>query len=210
MSHKTPKDYGLSIGSLEMDYWGPYNVEKELPFKLKAKDFLNFAELDLKGDSKRDIINALSNIKRAIENRMDCLLFIFGYSKISKNFNFPDKLNKLNKLNIVAPRILAKINKIRNLLEHEYKIPKKSQVEDALDVAILFLESTKNFLKKFVKDFACYSKKHSIWVKFNKKYDGIEIGISRKGISNKEDRLIIDAKDPSFDEWIKFIVNLVY
>ena len=107
--------------------------------------------LIMNGGQKQDFMQEIiSNGKRAIENRMDSIFYKFGYFKLSKKWNFPDKIERLNELNIIAPRILIKINKVRNFLEHEYKIPKKEEAEDALDVAILFLESTKIFVRKFV------------------------------------------------------------
>jgi hypothetical protein len=41
---------------------------------------------------------------------------------------------------------LNKINKKRNLLEHEYKNPSIEEVEDALDVAILFINYTNKYI----------------------------------------------------------------
>jgi hypothetical protein len=45
----------------------------------------------------------------------------------------------------VAPRILNKIVRLRNMLEHEFHLPKKTEVEDAVDVATLFLEALKPY-----------------------------------------------------------------
>ena len=114
MQTKAPKDYGLIPGHMTMDYKTETNLTGNIPFTLKAGDFIIFAESDLKGKSKRDLVNALNNIKRAIENRIDCILLVFKYSNLAKNWNFPDKIEKLNKLGIIAPRILRKINRIRH------------------------------------------------------------------------------------------------
>ncbi len=89
MAIKTPKDYGLISSNLEMDAAG-YN-EVNSPFDLKAEDFLRFAEDDIKESSNKDIINALSNAKRAIENRMDLLLYAFGYPDLEEQWSFPKK-----------------------------------------------------------------------------------------------------------------------
>ena len=59
-----------------------------------------------------------------------------------KDWKFPSKMKELNQVGVVAPRILRKINKTRNLLEHEYTLPSKEKVEDAMDVAILFITYT--------------------------------------------------------------------
>jgi hypothetical protein len=39
----------------------------------------------------------------------------------------------------LAPKILHRVNRIRNRLEHEFALPSKQHVEDALDVAMLFV-----------------------------------------------------------------------
>ena len=52
----------------------------------------------------------------------------------------------MNNVGIISPRILKRINQKRNFLEHEYKNPEKEQVDDALDVATLFIAYTEKFL----------------------------------------------------------------
>ena len=203
MAMKTPKDYGLVSSNVEMDAAG--STEVDSPFDLKAEDFLSFAEEDVKGDKDKDIINALSNAKRAIENRMDHLLYAFGYPILEEHWNFPEKIDMLNNLGIIAPRILRKINTIRNLLEHEYKLPNKAEVEDAIDVAILFLESTKKFIYQFVADFTCYDKEHRLNLEF-KDHREIKIWI----ISPEDEVFSITYKDSTFCDWLRFLIESAY
>ena len=59
-----------------------------------------------------------------------------------EGWNFPKKVQVLQQLGIVAPKILKKINKKRNELEHQYVKPNEGDVNDALDVATLFLAYT--------------------------------------------------------------------
>lgn len=210
----TPEDYGFLLDHTRVDNASECNLESRLPFELNADDFINFAETNLKGDSSKDVVNALGNIKRAIENRMDCLLYVFGYSGVAKKWDFPTKIKKLNSLNIIAPRILIKINKIRNLLEHEYKCPKKESVEDALDAAILFLESTKNFIRRFVIHFAGDNKEKYLDLEFKDKGIAIEVGPKTGWYTVHEPgsklKFYTDATQPNFDAWVKFAIRLVY
>lgn len=113
-------------------------------YDITARDFLNFAIEDSKGDDVRSRVNALGNVKRAIECRMDTILrYYWLHVKSEKeNWDFPMKSSVLQELGIIAPRILKKINRKRNQLEHEYLEPSRDDVEDALDVAILFLGYT--------------------------------------------------------------------
>ena len=209
MQIKAPKDYGLIANKMKMDYHSEEDLTERLPFELKADDFIYFAELDMKGNSDKDVVNAVSNIKRAIENRMDCVLFAFNYQELSKNWNFPEKMEKLNKLGIIAPRILKKINRIRNLLEHQYQIPKKDEVEEAYDVATLFLAYTKNFVKKSVPQLGYYlveksgDKTTEIHVKIIFENDGAKIGIN-------DSEYHVKATDSNFDEWVKFAIECCY
>ena len=84
---------------------------------------------------------------------MDSLLIGFGLSERSKKWRFPQKIDFLNKVGVISPRILTKINKKRNLLEHEYRNPTEEEVEDALDVAILFINYTNKYLFQAIFDF---------------------------------------------------------
>ena len=200
---KTPQSYGISIDKILPDGSSSENLENAVPFKLKAADFIGFAELDLKNSSDRNIVNALRNIKTAIENRMDCIFFAFKYYELSKDWNFPEKVEKLNYLGIITPRILTKINRIRNLLEHQYQIPKKQEVMEAYDVAILFLAYTKNFLKKFVSDGGFYTEDDGVYVSFEFQNSGIEIAVDRSKYS-------IGTKDTIYDDWISLIIGFYY
>jgi hypothetical protein len=153
------KDFGLESfkeflsnwDDLHLSSWGGTNVET--PFQIKPREFLRFAQRDLDSDYEHHLINALSNIKRAIDCQADSLLIGFGLCKAKRSkIDFPNKVALLNGLGIISPKILEKINKKRNLLEHEYANPDKDSVEDALDVATLFLAYTDRFLFNALKD----------------------------------------------------------
>ena len=198
MEKKFPNDFGFDSNKFQVE--SATSCEIKSPFSLNAEDFLEFAEKDIKGKDNKDIINALSNTKRSIENRMDLLLYAFGFD-ISK-LNFPGKLEELNELGVVAPRILRKINKIRNLLEHQYNLPNKDDVEDAIDIAVLFIEYSNKFIyqhRDYV-DGNCNGKCFRIYLK----KEGINVRIS----GGKE--LSFSYTDSGFREWIRFIIEAGY
>lgn len=121
-----PNDsYSLDEGSIE--------IEPE--YQLLPKDFIRFAELDLEQQDERSLINALSNTKRAIDCRTDMIIEVLKLSPKKLNMS---KFEILKEIGLLAPRIINKIRKARNLLEHEYSLPEKSLVEDAVDVAMLY------------------------------------------------------------------------
>ncbi|WMW25116.1 hypothetical protein RE474_13690 [Methanolobus sediminis] len=120
----------------------------EIPFSIKPDEFLHYAECNLNENTPHGLLDCLSNTKRAIECQIDSLLmYLCLYSMAKKkNLGFPAKIEILNDMGILSPRILTKINKTRNLLEHSYQIPDKEKVEDALDIAYLFIQNTGRYL----------------------------------------------------------------
>ncbi len=127
---------GLRIHALEVE---PY------VFLRRAED-----DFELGGDASE--LNAITNAKRAIVAQMDQALLSFGYPattwKISK------KVDALNALGLVAPRILRRVSGSRNLLEHEYRRPTKSEVEEALDLAALFVAAIRPVFYTFCDEFS--------------------------------------------------------
>ena len=209
MSNKTPKDYGLISNKLELDAFSSNEVDS--PLDLSAEDFLRFAEADIhniRESTDKDIINCLSNVKRAIEHRIDLLLYAFGYPNLEEHWNFPKKIDTLKGIGIIAPRILGKINKIRNLLEHEYKLPNRGEVEDAIDIASLFLEYTKNFIYNFVNNFCCYDNEKSVDFTFidHKQLDVVIIYYN----SHEECKFTVTYKDPTYYDWLKIFISVAY
>jgi hypothetical protein len=121
-------------------------VASPMPTSLKAslepRDFLNFAVEDSAAlDEERNRVNCLGNSKRAIDSQVDRLVRRLGFLPLAKKerWNIPTKLKFISDSGLVAPRILRRLNKLRNRLEHEFAAPSKDQVEDALDVTTLFL-----------------------------------------------------------------------
>ncbi|MGC9385259.1 MAG: hypothetical protein ACP5D6_11725 [Kosmotogaceae bacterium] len=120
-------------------------------FELSANDFLTYAKSDLVDNDEKGLINALSNAKRAISNRIDEIIMLSLLRKISlkQRWNIPTKMDKLGAIGIFVPGILQrKITSKRNLLEHEYIKPKDSQdVVDIIEIAKLFLASTERYIE---------------------------------------------------------------
>ena len=127
-----------------------YEETFQYPFKLTPLDFLKFAKEDFNEKNTRNLVNALSNIKRAINCQIDQILFIFGLSK--KRWKFPEKIEFIKDIGIISPEIIKKINKKRNLIEHEYDIPSSEGVSDAIGIAELFIESVKPIFIRYYKD----------------------------------------------------------
>jgi hypothetical protein len=93
----------------------------------------------------------LTDAKRAISCQIDEVLACLGYSWKRKPLR--NKLDLIRQCGFAAPRILARVNAIRNLLEHEYIHPKQEQTEEALDIATLFVNATRRHLDMFWHEF---------------------------------------------------------
>ena len=169
-----------------------------LPFELLPKDFIKFAEEDLNNNDNKSLINSLSNIKRAIDCRVESLLYLFGFYEKSKNENwaFPKKMDLLSKVGVIAQRILKKVNRKRNELEHDFKKPSRENVEDFFDVANLFLYYTERLVSyTYDQEFEWYCGDEEPWlrIKLNKGNFDLELR-SRKG-EGKKIKVSIDDGD---------------
>lgn len=116
---------------------------------LSAEQYLSYAESDLlDGGSERNLINALTNAKRALHMRMEDMSIGFGFDNWSGQRSFPKMVEYLTRVGVAAPRILNKLNRLRNQVEHEYLIPDRGEVETFIDVTILFLASTQRWISR--------------------------------------------------------------
>lgn len=130
-----------------IDGWSKQEIETN--FDLKPNDFLKFARNDLNANYEHNLINSLTNIKRAIDCQIDSIFVGLGLNtkkSETENWTFPEKIDILNKLGIVSPEILDIINRQRNDLEHRYSKPKENDVKFALDIAQLFLKYTEKYM----------------------------------------------------------------
>ena len=122
----------------------------DLAYEITPHDFLSFAEKDILQDDVRGFVNGLSNAKRAIDCQVEKLLAGLGLPSAR---SFPKKMALLTELGVIAPRIVTKVVRTRNYLEHEYRKPEKEQVEDAVDVATLFVAALERSLDIFLSEF---------------------------------------------------------
>jgi len=120
--------------------------------EVDASKFLSFAKQDIRENSERGRTNALSNVNRAISCRVDQCLTLFNCMVFSsrERWNLPYKMMVLQTFGVPTPDILRRlISSKRNVLEHKYSIPKEQQeVQDAVELAELFLEASRPYVEK--------------------------------------------------------------
>lgn len=199
----------------------------ETGFDISPKEFLELAESDLMASYNNHLLNSLTNTKRAIDSQLDSLLIAFGLFKRSKKerWTFPKKIEFLNDMRIISPRILKKINKKRNLLEHEYKNPSEEEVEDALDVASLFISYTDKYLFPGLTKFELFDDR-KLWNEDPTGLRGVKLqyvvieldwmncklifDLPTRSIDGLYDHIIeeLTADQKEYDEYLKFYLNL--
>jgi hypothetical protein len=67
------------------------------------------------------------------------MLHQYGLFVSNKRASFPQKLELLDRAGVVSLDILRNLNVERNLVEHEYDVPERKRVREAIDVAKLLL-----------------------------------------------------------------------
>ncbi len=116
------------------------NNEEDIPLK-----YLDFAKNDLGlGDNENNCINAISNARRAMHSHLDMLLALYGFEGMSGNF--PKRINIIEQIGLVSGRTLKNLNKLRNVVEHEYHTPEYSDAELFVDVVELFIQATQSIV----------------------------------------------------------------
>jgi hypothetical protein len=119
---------------------------------VNQNEYLRFAEHDLKdGQTHRHLINAVSNAKRALHMEVETLSNAYGVNvAIRKYGSFPQRLSFLSSAGFFAkPRLLSKLNKLRNVVEHEYHIPKIEDAENFVDIVDLFVNAMQKHRQRY-------------------------------------------------------------
>lgn len=181
-------------------------------FIIKPDDFFSYAEKDLENNYDHNLINSLSNAKRALDCQVDSLLVAFGYYSYTKKktMSFPKKIEIIKDVGILAPRILLKINKARNLMEHHYMKPTREQVEDFVDVVALFIASTDKFLynfNNFLEIRNDFKENIHLRVDINYKEENISINVSK---DHEKYNFLVKSEDLKYTEILKYILSISY
>jgi hypothetical protein len=121
---------------------------QELPctFEISPTEFLDMAEAAFER-GQLSWVDVISNAQRAIRSQIDYAIASLGYA--TQNLKIRSKVELLRDLGVVTPRILNRVSHSRNLLEHQYRTPSEQQVNDALDIATLFVEAVGRTLSEF-------------------------------------------------------------
>lgn len=157
-------------------------------FDITPKDFLRYAKEDLRESGGRNIINGLSNAKRAIDCQIDNVLHNLGldYHKPNKaverflsHIDFKDdisfKLKIISALNLAPGFLIGKTRTVRNKLEHYYKIPSIEEAKESIDIADLFIRSVDGILRLPTNEFYITDEQNYL-EKPNEHYENFKTG----------------------------------
>lgn len=94
-------------------------------YDISSEEFLDFAENAIASETKEGIVNAVSNLKRALDCEMDMFFECINLKRIfdKKNFKFEKKTQFLSSIGLFPIQTINNLNFMRNKLEHEYKTP---------------------------------------------------------------------------------------
>lgn len=140
---------------LQLEAANSYEVlsyaEIGLPVGIKAYDFLLAAQRHLReANDEVHLVDAITNAKRALDCRLQELLFVFGLDRRTVRWPVPKKLDLMAQLGLAAPRILSKVNTFRNTAEHDFRPPSVDAAADFIDAITLFLDGTWLYIAHFV------------------------------------------------------------
>ncbi len=121
-------------------------------FEMLPRDFIEFAERDLStASSTHSLINATSNLKRAVDCQLDYLLCSMNLNKLyrEKRLGIDRKLGLLKAAGIFRSRSIEKLNFLRNRLEHHYEVPEIQDVEVYFDLVSAFVSVIESTIPAF-------------------------------------------------------------
>lgn len=125
-------------------------------FQLTPRDFVSFAEQDLEAENEQitsyQLVNATSNLKRAVDCQLDVLLSFLGLDELyrQKRLGVDRKLGFFKAAGVFNARSLEKLNKFRNRLEHHYEIPEVQDVDAYFDVVSAFVTIGENLVSNLM------------------------------------------------------------
>lgn len=110
-------------------------------YDLYARDYLRFAEKELEENTPSSLINCVSHLKRAMDCQLDTFLYTFNLLDTfnKRSLKVEKKLDFLKSSGVFSSRSLARLNIIRNKMEHEYEIPKVKDIEAYYDLVTAFV-----------------------------------------------------------------------
>lgn len=110
-------------------------------------EYLDYAKKDIAKADVHGAIDGISNAKRAIHLVIDKYFELLGLDRAYAKASFPAKIEVMELLNAFPTRLIERLNKKRNLIEHEYRTIAREEVIEFIDIAEMFLLLAHPYLK---------------------------------------------------------------
>lgn len=94
-------------------------------YDITAEEFLEFAENAIAVETKEGLINAVSNLKRALDCEIDLFFESINIKHVfsKNNLKFEKKTQFLSDIGLLPVHTINKLNTMRNKMEHDYEVP---------------------------------------------------------------------------------------
>ncbi len=195
---------------------GGVGGDHNLPdFELYALDYLAFAEKRLNNiekykDDVDELINCVAHLKRAVDCQLNTFFHSCNLYKTiqNRNLKFETKLDFLKGIGVFSSRSLNRLNTLRNKMEHNYEVPKISDIELYYDLVSAFISVIQGliFLLGFYReiDFSINVDKKNPG-DFRSEFDDkkLEIRINWN-LTNKDEEQSLTATINELDDFIYF------
>lgn len=136
-----------------MENWDQATIDPKSFVRLEhatpvtPKEYLKFADKDLLLADAHGLVNALSNAKRAINCQVTSLLAVLG---LPDTGDLQAKFQQFESIGVLVPRVSKKIYKLESLLDKQFCKPGTEDVEEAINIATLFVEATEKVFQEFM------------------------------------------------------------
>ena len=118
-------------------------------FDIEPLEYLKFAKLDYREGTTKGLVNALGyDYKKFDEYNAykDTKRFIKENFENSECDGLTERIKLIEILEIAPVFLISKIRTLRNKVEHEYTLPTKEEVKEAIEISELFINSS---MRKF-------------------------------------------------------------
>lgn len=196
-------------------------------FDYYALDYLEFAEQNLEGylniDDERkkenELISCVSNLKRALENQIECFLESWNLRKVfsKKNIGLYKKLDFLSKSGFFSSRTINRFGLIRNKVEHDFQKPKIDDLESLFDLVTALVSILQNAMTSAICDEIAFVVYDNEWeneieyfkISYDAKNRNIKVKWWPKGSEDGGTKLMASISDPEeFSYFFKILVLL--
>ena len=100
--------------------------------------------------------DCIANLKRSINHRLQAIERIYKISKLPLDISAKKALDRYEYLGLIRPMLLSELIKVRNVIEHQDKIPPpKKKCIYYIDIVWYFLKSTDALVDDIVTEFEC-------------------------------------------------------